>query len=266
MGAIGGPHTFGGDAANEMMRIYPEFNKIVYFVTAEEGMAFTGGNDAMCAPQQMARTGFHPRQQHMIAAPDSKTYIICDITHVYHCSFLLKPGAKMSDVREVRGHTGSITQSRPWLEKHVPQAKIHIVHTSSHEAAREVSLGDGTIASVGTPGMAKEFGLVEAAKEIDGGSSANYWALSPHALFADAPNRLVIAGRFADEGTIGRIIGAIGENGYHLQAVYNEPTGLRLYEYDWVLRFGGKGRLSDVKDAVGSFPGARLAGAYQVRD
>ena len=265
LGALGGPNTFGGDAATQMIQLYPEFSGVVYFHTAEEGLAFTSGNDAMCAPQQMARTGFHPRMNDRIANRDSRLYIIADVTHVYHCSFLVKPGAKLADIKEVRGHTGSITQSRPWLAQHVPQAEIHIVHTSSHEAAREVSLGDGTIASVGTPGMAKEFGLEQAGKEIDGGSSANYWALSPHALFSERPNQVLVTGRFDDRGDVGRLICGIGEAGFHFQTAFSQASGERLYEYDYVLRFGGHGTLGGIRAVLEKFPAARLAGAYESR-
>lgn len=219
----------------------------------------------MCAPQQMARTGFHPGINAIIAVPGSKLHVICDVVHVYHCSLLVKPGATLSGVREVRGHTGSITQSRPWLEKHLPQAQIRIVDTSTHEAAREVSQADGTIASVGTPGMAREFGLEQAATEIDGGSSANYWAISPHALFSALPHRVVIAGRFDERGNLGRLVGALGEIGFQLQTAFSQASGLRLYEYDCVLKFAGRGALADVQAALAPFSTARLAGAYEVR-
>lgn len=265
LGALGGPNTFGGDAAQLMKRLYPEFSETLYFHTGEEGLSFKGGNDAMCAPQQMARTGFHPGINAYVASPASELYVICDVTHVYHCSLLVKRGSSLSDIKEVRGHTGSITQSRPWLEQHLPQAEIHIVHTSSHEAAREVSQSDGSLASVGTPGMAEQFDLAQAGVDIDGGSSANYWALSPHPMFSETPQQLVIAGRFEGSGKVGQLIRRLGEADYQFQTMFTQASGEKLYEYDCVLRFGGDGRLGDVKAAVGSVSGARLAGAYERR-
>lgn len=267
LGALGGPNTFGGDAASHMLKLYPEYDsEVLYFHTAEEGLSFNGGNDAMCAPQQMMRTGFHQMLNRQITSPDSKMYIISEALHVYHCSLLLKPGATLAGVKEVRGHTGSVTQCRQWLEKNLPQAKITIVHTSSHEAAREALQSDGSIASIGTPGMAKQFGLEQAAKEIDGGSCANYWAFSNRPLFVEQPNRLVIAGRFHEDGVVGRIIGALAALGYDLRSVFTDPSGQRLYEYDYLLWFGGKGQLSAVQHALKAFPAARLAGAYEARD
>ncbi|CDO34093.1 prephenate dehydratase domain-containing protein [Novosphingobium sp. KN65.2] len=266
LGALGGPNTFGGDASRELMSLYPEFANIAYFRTAEDGFTFTGEHDAMCAPQQMMKTGFHPGINAYVADQGSQLYVIAETTHVYHCSLLLQPGVKMENVVEVRGHTGSMTQCRDWIEANLPQAKITIVHTSSHEAAREALSGDGTIASVGTPGMAEQFGLEQAAKDIDGGSCANYWAISPHRLFSDAPNRIVVAGRFSSDGATGRLIAALMNCGYDLRSTFTKASGEKLYEYDYLFWFGGHGELSAVQAALGSFGSARLAGAYEARD
>jgi prephenate dehydratase len=266
LGALGGPNTFGGDAARELMALYPEFTDITYFHTAEEGFTFNGEHDAMCAPQQMMKTGFHPGINAYVANQGSPLYVIAETTHVYHCSLLLRPGARIADVREVRGHTGSMTQCRDWIEKNIPDAKITIVHTSSHEAAREALNSDGSIASVGTPGMAQQFGLQQAATDIDGGSCANYWAISPHRLFSETPDRLVVTGRFNDGGAVGRISAALAECGYDLRSVFTKASGQRLYEYDYLLWFGGAGALSAIETTLAGFAGARLSGAYTVKD
>lgn len=267
LGALGGPNTFGGDASRELMLLYPEFASIRYFRTAEEGFTFNGEHDAMCAPQQMARSGFHPGINAYVADLGSPLNVIADVTHFYHCSLLLKPGAAVDAVREVRGHTGSITQCRPWLEQHLPQAKITIVHTSSHEAAREALASDGTIGSVGTPGMAAQFELEQAALDIDGGSSANYWVISPLTLFTARPNRVIVTGRFdADAGAIGKIVVGLAEAGFKLRSTFAKASGQRLYEYDYLLWFGGAGELRSVQDVVAGVAGSRLAGAYEARE
>lgn len=265
LGALGGPNTFGGDAARALMALYPEFTNVTYFHTAEEGFTFADQHDAMCAPQQMMKTGFHPGINAYVADQASRLYVIAETTHFYHCSLLLRPGARMGDVREVRGHTGSMTQCRDWIEKNIPGAKITIVHTSSHEAAREALNSDGSIASVGTPGMARQFGLEQAAIDIDGGSCANYWAISPHRLFSQKPDRVVVTGRFHDNGVAGRIATALAACGYEQRSVFTKASGSRLYEYDYLLWFGGKGDLAAIETALANFPRTRLAGAYDVK-
>src|ERR1700722_15517742 len=121
LAALGGANTFGGDAASRLRELYPVFGSIVYFPTAEEAFEFdTNGADAICAPQQMARTGAHPGIQSSIAAPGSKLYVVAELVHAYHCSLLVKRGSKLAQIKLVLGHTGSITQSRTWLDEHVP--------------------------------------------------------------------------------------------------------------------------------------------------
>jgi chorismate mutase / prephenate dehydratase len=265
LAALGGPNTFGGDAAQRMRECYPEFSSIVYFPTEKEAADFANnGADAFCVPQQMARTGVHPGIQAYIARLDSKLYVIAEVIHAYHCSLLVKPGSKIAQIKRILGHTGSITQSRNWLTEHVPQAEIVIVHTSSQGAAQEVFSGDGSVASVGTPGMGREYGLKEAAKDIDGGSLGAYWAISPHRLFSEAPQRLVVAGRFNDQNDLSGLIGALAAQGFRLHTTYQSASGVRLYEYDYVLRFGGQGNLSGVEKALSAFPAARLAGAFEM--
>ena len=232
LAALGGPNTFGGDAANRLIKLFPEFTSIVFFPTAEEGMAFGNGQaDGMCAPQQMAKTGFHKGTQGAVAAPGSKVYVVAEVTHTYHCSLLVKPGSKFEQIKRVVGHTGSVTQSQDWLAKHLPKAEVVIVHTNSMGAAQQVRDGDGSVASVGTPGMAREMGLQEIVKEIDGGSVGSYWALSPHKLFSERPTRLVVAGRLQAGGILTDVVVALGAAGFGLQTVYAQASGKRLYEY-----------------------------------
>ena len=140
------------------------------------------------------------------------------------------------------------------------------MHTSSQGAAQEVASSDGSIASVGTPGMAREYGLEQAANDIDGGSVGSYWAISPLRLFSDKPQRLVVAGRFNEESNLSGLIGALAAQGFLLLTVYQTSSGQRLFEYDYVLRFGGEGSLAKVEEALSKFPAARLAGAFEVHD
>lgn len=267
LGALGGPNTFGGDAARRVMELYPEFVECLYFPTAEEGFAFADGAvDAMVAPQQMARTGCHPGIQALVAGPQAKLHVIAEIKHEYHCSLIGKPGTKLSDIRRIVGHTGSLSQSQAWLAENLPQAEIVNLHTSTQGAAQAVTDGDGSTASVGTPGMAGQFALEELAKDIDGGSVGAYWVISPEAQFSDMPTRLVLTGRFGDDGSLGDLIAAIGDWGGALQTVYGQASGDRLYEYDYVVRAAGGMTLKQVTAGVSQFPQVRLTGAFEIRE
>jgi prephenate dehydratase len=268
LGALGGPSTFGAQAAQRLRELYPEFTEIVYYPTAEESMDWgaPAAPDAACAPEQMRWTGFHPGIHAYISRPDSDTYVIAEVTHAYHCCLLGKPGTRLADVREVQGHTGSITQSEAWLREQVPQARVHIVDTSSHGAAQAVMAGDGSIASVGTPEMGRQWGLETLAADIDGGSVANYWALSPRPLFSEMPTRVLVSGRLGADGALTDVALGLAQAGYRLHTVSTSPSTRQLYEYDYVLRFVGAGTLAAVQAALARVPAARLAGAYEAHE
>jgi prephenate dehydratase len=268
LGALGGPHTFGAQAARLMLGCYPEFDKeLAYYPTSDEALEalLRGEVTAFCAPEQMSNTGFHAGMQARMMAPGSPLHVLAEITHAYHCSLLGKPGADTARVRRVLGHTGSVTQSRPWLEANLPHAEIDIVDTSSFGAARSVLDGDGSIASVGTPELARECGLVELAQDIDGASVGSYWALSRDRLFSRTPTRLVVVGRMKDDGQLSRLICAMSDAGYALQTVSSRPSGKALYEYDYMLRLRGEGTLETVEAVLAGHGSMRLAGAFEAR-
>jgi prephenate dehydratase len=267
LAALGGPNTFGGQAAQRLKELYPEFAEIAYFRTAEESMDWAhGSGDAACAPEQMRWTGIHPGIHGHVSPPDSKIYVVAEVTHEYHACLLGKPGTRLEDVHEVQGHTGSVTQSEDWLREHVPQARVNIIDTSSHGAAQTVSESDGTIASIGTEDMGRQFGLEVLGRDIDGGSVANYWALSPRPLFSAAPTRVLVAGRIGADGSLTDLVTGLAQAGYRLHTVSAVPSGKTLYEYDYVLRFVGAGTLAAVQEALRRVPAARLAGAYEARE
>jgi prephenate dehydratase len=267
LSALGGPQTFNGQAAELLFERYPMFEAIVYCPTSEAVMeaALLGKADAACGQEQTSRNGFHAGMQARIAAPDSPLYVIAEATQRYHCSLLGKPGCELEQVRRIVGHAGSIAHSRPWLERNLPQAKIDTIDTNSLGAASAVLAGDGSIASVGSAALAREFGLAELVREIDDGSVVNYWAVSLRPVFSPTPTRLVVAGRFGDESGMSGLVLALAHKGYTLQAVYPRATGTALFEYDYVLRFRGTGSLQDVRALLAPMRSARLAGAWEAR-
>ena len=267
LGALGGPNTFGGDAALQIRELYPEFTEAVFFPTVDEAFTFSdGAADAVVAPQQMARTGCHPGIQGLVAPPGSKLYVIAEAIHAYHCSLLVKPGTRLEQITRVVGHTGSLSQSQDWLKKNLAKAEIVNLHTSTLGAAQAVKEGDGSTASVGTPGMGAQFGLKELAKDIDGGSVGSYWVISPEPMFSDSPTRLVVAGRFQGDGALGELIVSFSQQGFALQTIYGQASGETLFEYDYVVRLSGVGSLAAVQSVLERFTNARLVGAFEYRE
>jgi len=267
LAALGGPFTFNALAAAAIVARNPQFTTIAYYPTSDEVMqaALRGEVDAACAPEQTSAVGFHPGMLARMTAPEASLYVIAEVSRRYDCSLLGKPGTKLHLVRQVFGHDGSIAHSRSWLEANLSWAEIVIVGTGSETAAQSVLQGDGSIASVGSAELAGAVGLVELAKQIDDGSEVNYWAVSRYGRFSENPTRLLVTGRFGGDARLGEVVIRLAEAGYVLVTSCPRASGLRLYEYDYMLRLDGIGRLDDVRAALAPFYSARLAGAWEIR-
>jgi chorismate mutase/prephenate dehydratase len=267
LGALGAPHTFNAQAAKLLLERYPEFADIAYYPTSDAVIeaALSGDVDAACAPEQMSKTGVHKGMLARMTAPDSTLYVIAEAARGYDCSLLGKPGAKLSQVRRVLGHNGSIAHSRAWLEANLPGASVEVLETHSAVAAAAVLESDGSIASVGGAGLAAEFGLATLAGSIDDGSAVNYWAVSLQQLFSQSPTRLLVSGRFGDDDQLSDLVRTMADLGYRLRTAYSQHTGRVLSEQDCMLRFAGTGKLETVRAALVGFGSARLAGAWDAR-
>jgi len=117
LAALGGHHTFNGQAAALLLRHYPEFARIAYFPTSDAVVeaALRGEVSAACGQEQTSKEGFHRGTQMRISVPGSRLHVIAEVSQRYQCSLLCKPGVRLDQVRRVLGHTGSIASSRPWL-------------------------------------------------------------------------------------------------------------------------------------------------------
>jgi len=262
LGALGGPHTFGDQTSRKTLQERDDFTGITYHPLVEDLYAAVaeGAVLAACAPEQASNAGFLPAQQEVIVRRGF--HVMGETRHEYHCALLAKPGTQLAAIRKVVGHTGSISQSRRWLQAHLPHAEIEILHANSRLAAEMVQAGDGSIASVGTPAMGEDFGLELLQQDIDGGAVGNYWLLSAEARFSEHPGNLVVTCGMACNDTFTRLVTGLGAAGYHVETVTTVPDGRTLFHGTTVLRLRGRGKLEQVQQVVADLPGTRLAGAF----
>ena len=58
---------------------------------------------------------------------------------------------------------------------------------------------------------------------------------------------------------------ALASKGYVIQTLCSQPSGTALFEYDYLIRFRGTGKLAEVQAALGPYKSARLVGAFEAR-
>ena len=263
LGALGGPSTFGGQAASLLQQQRPEFTEIIYLPSVEEVYGDLGwSTDANCVPDQMSSTGHHEPTQSRLLRQENPLYVAGEVSHEYGCRLLAKEGARIEDIRRVLGHTGSIGQSRGWLAEHLPSASIEVVHSHSLGAGMSVLDSDGSSACVGTVDLERQLGLVTLASDIDEGSVCNYYAISSRPMFVPRPRKLVVTLAGDDDGELHHMTLALAAIGFDLATVYSAPRTDRIFRYRHVTRWQGTGALESVQHATDQVPGADLRGAY----
>lgn len=263
IGTLGSAATFAGEATSRMREIYPEFSEAVYFPSMDDCWRELKQGTVDAVILGVERTGQPHRGEQVIA---HGFYVIAELSQPLKCNLYVKPGTRKSDIRRITGH-GSIFQCTAYLDREFPGIPREAHGLNSVEAAKAMMAGDGTIAVVGSrslPGSVS--GMEEMGKDIDNGAIASWWAVAKQPVFSDRPDVLVIALRCGPGGQLGTLIGAIKDTGYSLQTAASFPVNTGVSVYDYVLTFGGKGTRASVEKVLGSFSGARLAGAFEKRN
>jgi prephenate dehydratase len=266
LGALGGPQTFGAQAAAALVRQYPELGQVAFVDSSAELFADDGRwrVDAACVPAFTSQAGPH-LNTHRRLMQRGDLYVIAEDRHAYHCALLARPGTRLPAIRRVLGHTGSITQSRPWLAGNLPDAEVVIVTSHSLGAGREALASDGDTAAVGTLSLAQDLGLEVLAEDIDGGSVGFHWALAGRLVTVPQPNRVVVTGRTRDGAGLSTLVSGLGQAGFQLVSLNQVPSGDALFHDGCVAYFTGHGPTEKVQETVAGTGGFRLAGAYAVR-
>jgi prephenate dehydratase len=265
LGALGGPQTFGGQAAAGFAQRYPELGHVAFVDSSAELFADDGRwrADAACVPAFTSQAGPH-LNTHRRLIERGDLYVLAEDRHAYHCALLVRPGTRLPAIRRVLGHTGSVTQSRPWLAANLPGAEVHIVASHSLGAGREVLAAGGDTAAVGSLSLAAELGLEVLATDIDGGSVGFYWALAGQPATVPRPNRVVVTGSTRDGAGLSTLVGRLSRAGFRLVSLNQVAAGDCLFHDGCVGYFTGRGPVETVSEAVAD-SGFRLAGAYAVR-
>ena len=259
IGTLGSPATFAGEATRGMRALYPEFSEPSYFPSMDACWnALSGGTvDAVVLGSE--RTG-QPHGCHAVVTRGFNVF--AEYAQPLACNLYVKPGARKENIRLITGH-GSVFQCTAWLEREFPGVPREAHGLNSVEAAKAMMAGDGSMAVVGSRSLPTLVsGLETRATAIDDGAISAWWAVSKQPRFAEKPDRIVVAARCAGDGTLGKLINAVGGAGFGLRVAGSFAVDHGVSVYDYLLSFGGTGALVDVQHALAGFANARLAGAY----
>lgn len=264
-GIIGGPGTFAWLAFQHLQRAYGWTCRVQYFESADTLlMALAEGSiDVTCVAVQTSHSGFTPMLQQVLRNPPPGP--IGEVVLPYDCTLYVREGHDLAQVRLVLGHR-SLELASEWLRRHLPEARQE-ARRSTVEAAREVAQGDGHLAVVGSPALAQFApGLRAAARGIDGGAVARWWALSRAPTCEARFDRAVVVGCSVSAHALAGLLATLLPLGLELAGLYTEPVPATAFLSNCVLLIGDHGADSSaLKKAIGRASSSfRLVSAFRL--
>lgn len=183
-------------------------------------------------------------------------------------TLLVVPGAKLGGVKTVLSHPQGIAQSRDWLKKYLPAAKL-VETTSTAEAAKKVAeMGDPSVAAIAAARTASVYGLNILATDLQNTDTnvTRFWVVTlkkqPPAKKGKAA--MVISGP-ADK--VPAFLHELDRKGFRLTAIHDRTAKTKLGEYTFVVEAAG-GSAAALEETVAKRGGGleiRVLGYYETK-
>lgn len=184
-------------------------------------------------------------------------------------TLMVVAGTTMADIKTVLSHPQGIAQSRDWLKKNLPDAKLVEV-ASTAEGARKVAEGmDKSVAAIAAPQAAVTYKLDVLAKELEVTKTnvTRFWVVTikPFQKYGQSRTILVAEGKSA---ALPSLLKDLDRSGYKLVSVHDRPLKTLLGEYTYVLELEGDGRKEAFAEVLGKQSGGmkfRVLGTFDAK-
>lgn len=188
-------------------------------------------------------------------------------------NLLLKPGAALEAVREVRSHSQALAQCRGFLRTKMAQVAVTAT-TSTAEAARQVSESDGSLAALGTRKAAERFGLEIGLPDVHdfSGNATRFVVLARRMAAPSGADKTSMVVFFGEDrpGLLMRVLDEFALRGINLTKIESRPTKQQLGEYCIFIDAAGHPTEPRMEEALRSVhrhaAELRILGAYPRAD
>lgn len=184
-------------------------------------------------------------------------------------TFMVAPGAVLSDIRTVLSHPQGIAQGKDWLKANLPDAKLIEVSSTAEGARKVAESGDKSIAAIASPQAAVTYKLDVLAKQIEVTKTnvTRFWivTLKPFQNFGQTRTAITAQGNAA---ALPGLLRELDRAGYKLVSVHDRAAKTLLGEYIFVIELDGDGRREALTEIVGKQAGTmkmRVLGSYEVK-
>lgn len=184
-------------------------------------------------------------------------------------TFMVAPGAVLSDIKTVLSHPQGIAQGKDWLKANLPDVKLVEVSSTAEGARKVAESGDKSIAAIAAPQAAITYKLDVLAKQIEVTKTnvTRFWVvtLKPFQKFGQTRTALVAEGSAA---TLPGLLRELDRTGYKLVSVHDRAAKTLLGEYTYVIELEGDGRREALAEVAAKQAGSmkiRILGSYDVK-
>ncbi len=199
---------------------------------------------------------------------DKGLQVVAELNLPIRQTLLALPGAELKGVKMVMSHPQGIAQSRDWLKKNLPDARLVEV-TSTAEAARKVAeMGDPSVAAIAASRTAQVYGLNILATDLQYTTTnvTRFWVvtLKKKEPVEKGKAAIMVSGP-ADKLPV--FLRELDWNYFKLTAVHDRPAKTKLGEYVFLIEAAG-GSAAGLEAAVAKFSGdlqIRVMGQYETK-
>ena len=174
---------------------------------------------------------------------DPAFVVIGEVDLPIHQTLMALPGATLADIHTVISHPQGLAQSREWLQRNLPTAKL-IEATSTAEGARQVAeQKDKSVAAIAPPPAAHTYKLAVLAKELEvtRNNVTRFWVVTTKPLQKYGKSRTALMAD-GNAAALPALLHDLDSGGFKLVSVQSRPLKTLLGEYKYIIELAGDGR------------------------
>ncbi|MGE5613998.1 MAG: prephenate dehydratase [Bacillota bacterium] len=167
-------------------------------------------------------------------------------------NLLVKPGARIPDIRYVLSHPQPLGQCRKFLSEHLPHALTKAVYSTS-AAAEEVKNGGGDLAAIGSAAAAEVYGLEIAMADIhdNDNNQTRFFIIGRTDAARTGNDKTSIVFSTEDKpGSLYRILEIFNLWDINMTRIESRPAKNMLGRYIFFVDIAGHREDENVKDAL----------------
>lgn len=253
VGYLGPAGTFTEEVAQKYFS-NPEEKFVIYKTVAESLQALKSEQIAF-AVVPVENTLGGPVYKYLDDVLTSGDYqIVAELNLPIRQQLFTLPNTALTDIKTVYSHPQGLAQSRTWLNKNLPHAKL-IETSSTAEAVRLVAeSNDLSLAGIAGPQAGKVYPVKTLAEDlqITRKNVTRFWVVKlvdPEAKPVKAGPKSTIYFK-ASANDVAVALQNLLKAGYTLDTIHDQPAKTVLGEYNFLLELNNKNAKKSLKDAL----------------